>query len=462
MICEKENIEKTKKKEHIDKKARILPWLFFSLIILTTVWIRYNSLDIPLERDEGEYAYGGQILLQGIPPYKKLYNMKFPGIYAVYAVLMYLFGQTHTGIHFALLFVNLIATIFVYMIARKLYGLTGALTAAASFAILSVGQPVQGIFANAEHFVILPVLVGIFLLLQTNTKSRKYLLFLAGFFLGIGFIIKQHGIFFILFGAIFLCFEAFWNNQDTAKIRKIILKKTGLFFLGVLIPYLLTCLLLYRAGVFAKFWFWTMKYVGSYTTQRSLSQAWSTLKISFSSIFTASPLLWLLAVTGVFLVFTYKDRKKLVFIIGLFLFSFLAVCPGGFFRPHYFVLVLPVSALLIGLTIDFLDRLPYKKDMQWLRQWFPITLAVISLTVSLYIQRDFLFKMSLNQIITKIYWPNPFNESLEIARKIKEDCKPNDTIAIMGSEPHFFFIQACIPPVVISTCTLLWKNMILL
>ena len=49
---------------------------------------------MPLERDEGEYAYAGQLMLQLIPPYQLAYNMKLPGIYAAYAVVLKLFGQT--------------------------------------------------------------------------------------------------------------------------------------------------------------------------------------------------------------------------------------------------------------------------------------------------------------------------------------------------------------------------------
>jgi len=46
---------------------------------------RLRLLNFPLERDEGEYAYAGQLMLQGIPPYQLAYNMKFPGTYAAYA-----------------------------------------------------------------------------------------------------------------------------------------------------------------------------------------------------------------------------------------------------------------------------------------------------------------------------------------------------------------------------------------
>ena len=84
-----------------------LPLAVLLLAVLAVIFIRIRLLTIPLERDEGEFAYGGQLMLQGIPPYKLFYNMKFPGIYAAYALIMALFGQTPAGIHFGLLLVNL-------------------------------------------------------------------------------------------------------------------------------------------------------------------------------------------------------------------------------------------------------------------------------------------------------------------------------------------------------------------
>ncbi|MGC1454185.1 MAG: hypothetical protein WA946_03240, partial [Nitrospirota bacterium] len=43
--------------------------LLLSTILLFVVIVRARLLDVPLERDEGEYAYMGQLLIQGIPPY---------------------------------------------------------------------------------------------------------------------------------------------------------------------------------------------------------------------------------------------------------------------------------------------------------------------------------------------------------------------------------------------------------
>jgi len=43
-------------------------WLALAVIIIFVAAIRIRLLQIPLERDEGEFAFMGQLLLQGIPP----------------------------------------------------------------------------------------------------------------------------------------------------------------------------------------------------------------------------------------------------------------------------------------------------------------------------------------------------------------------------------------------------------
>lgn len=78
-------------------------------------------MDVPLERDEGEYAYAGQLILQGVPPYRLAYNMKLPGTYAAYAGIMAVFGQTVRGIHLGLLLVNLAAAALLFLLGRRLF-----------------------------------------------------------------------------------------------------------------------------------------------------------------------------------------------------------------------------------------------------------------------------------------------------------------------------------------------------
>src|SRR5215471_18312224 len=83
--------------------VRFWPWLAVLLILLFIAFIRFRLLDMPLERDEGEYAYAGQLIMQGIPPYELAYNMKMPGTYLAYALGMAAFDQTCAGVHVTLM-----------------------------------------------------------------------------------------------------------------------------------------------------------------------------------------------------------------------------------------------------------------------------------------------------------------------------------------------------------------------
>ena len=87
----------TDKIESHNRPLRIAWRALAAPVLGLTIASRIRLLGIPLDRDEGEYAYAGQLTLQGIAPYKLAYNMKFPGTYAAYAVMMSIFGQTIIG-----------------------------------------------------------------------------------------------------------------------------------------------------------------------------------------------------------------------------------------------------------------------------------------------------------------------------------------------------------------------------
>src|SRR6478735_5365534 len=148
-------------------KALRLGWCILAVIVFGfVIAIRIRLLEVPLERDEGEYAYAGQLILQGIPPYKLAYKMKFPGTYAAYALIMSIFGQSIHAIHIGLLLINVATIALIFLVGRRLINTMAGVTAAASYAVLSVSPSVLGLAAHATNFVILPVLGGILLLLK--------------------------------------------------------------------------------------------------------------------------------------------------------------------------------------------------------------------------------------------------------------------------------------------------------
>src|SRR5437588_5849532 len=210
-----------------DKVLRIA-WLVLAVAVFgLIVAIRIRLLGIPLERDEGEYAYSGQLLLQGIPPYKLAYSMKFPGTYVAYAIAMFLFGQTITAIHLGLLLVNSATSVLIFFVGKRLLNSTVGIAAASNYALLSLSPSVLGLAAHATHFVVLPMLGGAFLLLKEQNRSGVGRPFVSGLLMGLGLLMKQPGLFFVLFGATYLFLS---DVRAGVLLRNIILRQ--LVFVG--------------------------------------------------------------------------------------------------------------------------------------------------------------------------------------------------------------------------------------
>ena len=130
-----------------------IAWALLAVALIFAVYVRVRLREFPLERDEGEFAYAGQLILQGVPPYKLAYNMKLPGTYIAYAALMAVFGQTTAGIHLGLLAVNLATIVLLYRFVRELFDPFSAGMAAVAYSILSVSPAMLGMAAHATHFV---------------------------------------------------------------------------------------------------------------------------------------------------------------------------------------------------------------------------------------------------------------------------------------------------------------------
>lgn len=238
---------------------RFWPWAVVVIVIIFTAAIRIRLLEAPLERDEGEYAYAGQLILQGIWPYQapSLYKYKMPGIYFIYALVLAIFGQTQAGVHTGLLFTNIGAIIILFLIARKLFDNVAAVTTAAIYAVLSMNPFVQGVFAHAEHFVVLSAAWGILILLGALEPYKWWKVLLSGLLFGLAFVIRQHGAAFVVFGGLYLLVNRF--RRPEARWSKIV-SSFAVFCLGAAVPLVMTCAVFLIVGVFDKFWFWTFVY----------------------------------------------------------------------------------------------------------------------------------------------------------------------------------------------------------
>jgi len=414
-------------------------WHFVVLLAVIVFFgaIRWRLLDMPLERDEGEYAYAGQLMLQGIPPYQLAYNMKLPGTYTAYAAILAVFGQTARGIHLGLLLINAVSVILLYVVTARLFGALAGTIAGTSYALLSTHQSVLGFAAHATHFVVLAALIGLILLLRASETGGTAFFFWSGLTFGIAFLMKQPGILLGAFAFFYLAVQCWAKNKREGAPSA---KKLGVFLLAGVLPFALTCALLYRADVFQNFWFWTFSYASRYATIVPLRLVSYILTNSFSPILRFTPWLWALALAGVSTVFWDPTvRRHAVFVFGLLVFSCAAVCPGLYFREHYFVLMMPAVAILIAVAITSAIRLLTTKfTFRWLHV-LPVLVFVAAWALAIQSNAGFYFKLTPVQASRLCYPANPFLEAAPIAEYLRQHTAPTDTIMVFGSEPEIYF-----------------------
>jgi hypothetical protein len=407
--------------------------LVIVLVIFALTRIRLRNM--PLERDEGEYAYAGQLMLQGEPPYKLAYNMKLPGTYAAYAVMMAAFGQTVAGIRIGMLVVLLGNTLLVFFLGRRLFGLLAGTVAAASYTVLANRLTTVSLNGHATHFIALMALAGTLLLLHAMKTQGTLALFGSGVLFGLAFLMKQHGIMFAMFGFFFWAWIT-WK-QDAGWLR--LASRGSALAAGMALPFLVTCLIIWRAGAFHQFWFWTVSYGAAYEREVKFSEGWRYFRAALSRV--ARPLnIWLPAALGLTALFwDRRGRQHKVLLLSFVLFSFLAVCPGLFFRPHYFLVLLPAVALLAGLGISAPYEYLRVRKVSPAVALIPIALFVLSYLSALRGQRKYLFKMDPLHVHREMYTGDGFPEAVAVGDYIREHSSNQDRVAVLGSEPEIYF-----------------------
>lgn len=404
------------------------------LIALLFGAIRFRLRNMPLERDEGEYAYSGQLLLQGIPPYKLAYNLKLPGIYVAYASMLAVLGETPAGIHLGLLLLNAVSSILIFLLASHLFGGLAGVVSAATYSLLSASASVMGFEAHATNFVVLPALLAVLCLLRGLRSHQRWLFLACGFLCGIAFLMKQHGVFFALFCFAYLI-RAEWQENRKASDVSI----DALFLaLGFLLPYAITCLLLYRAGVFRQFWLWTVDYAGEYS-KMGLRRGVRAFLENFGAILRANAVVWTIAFVGLTSwAWNRRARNHLYFTATFLLFSLLALCPGAYFRPHYFILLLPAAALLTGLAVSSAAETLAEHGNRRLAL-IPVMIFLAAFGWSVLSQRILYFSLDPYTAINVTYGSNPFVAAWQTADYIRQSSSEKARIAVLGSEPEIYF-----------------------
>jgi hypothetical protein len=418
-------------------KSRVWAWLAVAVVVTAAAAIRLRLLDVPLDRDEGEYAYFGQLLIEGVAPYAQAYNLKLPGIYGVYALVLAVFGQTPAGIRTGLILMTSATTVATYLLGARLAGSGVGVAAAALFAALSLNTKTLGIAAYAEHFALLPVVAGALLLWKAARERRPVALCTCGILFGLGLLVRQSAAPFVAGGAFYLLV----SGRDAPEPPRIGRgHAVAVFLAGAVVPIALTCVGLLAAGTLRTFWFWVFTYAPHY--QEDVSAGWENLVRTLGAVAPSASVALALAAIGLGATLRDGRRDRRAFVLILAASSLLGTMMGLQFRPHYFLIAAPVMALLASLGLVAFTELPAVWPSGELRRVLPYAVLVAALGQPLYASRAVLFELAPVQVSRAIYGRNPFPESVEVARYIRDHSAPSDLVAVVGSEPQIYFYSS--------------------
>jgi len=259
----------------------------------------------------------------------------------------------------------------------------------------------------------------------------------GGVLFGIGLGIKPNCLFFTAFAGLYLLFCLIRQRPFDWRV---FIGKGALFAFGVLLPFALVFLAFWRFELLKMYLFWRFELTREYASALPISAGLEILKLRIPYVVRPTALVWVMAAIGLIVpVWNRKTRERIVFTAGLVFFSVLAACAGFYFRPHYFQFLVPAGALLAAIGADWIYDIIIRRRWVLSAKLKPVILVLIIMFYPVYQQRNYLFNMSPTEVSRSSYGINPFPESLEIARFIKENSTAEDKIAVLGSEPQIYF-----------------------
>ena len=236
-------------------------WILFGIMMLCVLVIRMNFLSIPFERDEGTYTYFGQLVLDGKIPYIDFYEMKLPGIYYCYALIISIFGPTLEGTHTGFLVINLLTIYFMFRVGSLWFNKQTGLIIATAFAVLAMNPFVSGFTTQSEHIIAFFVSTALLVMIKGLQKESLLFYFFTGMLFCSTMLIKQNGVFFVLFGCLAITSHYLLNKGLDYKNALI----SGLVFTGgVLAPLIIVVSIITLQGAMTEFLYWIYEHPKAY------------------------------------------------------------------------------------------------------------------------------------------------------------------------------------------------------
>jgi len=414
--------------------ARIaLAWLVLGACAF--VALRAPLVSLPLERDEGEYAYIAWRMEQGDVPYRDAFDQKPPGIFVAYRLAFALFGRSPEAIRLFLGLWSAVTAGVLYGLVRALAGPLAAAGAVLVFCALSADPRLGAAAANTEAFLWLPCVLALWLCLRGGlggTRAAGAVAWAgAGAASAVAVAFKQVALTNAAFIAVLACALPAAAGPKRVPLR---IAALGAGALAVVLPIVGVFAAVGAFDAFADaVWLHNLEYAG----RRSLAEGFDNLRYALGEQAPSLAPVWVLAAGGLLGPVAAGGRARAV-LAGWLGASLLGVAVGLQFRPHYFLQALPALAASAGVGLAAAVHVAGASGGR-AAAGVAAVLAVAVVGAPALANRAVLTAETPKAAAREIWGLNPFPEAVTIARHIARTSAPDETVFVVGSEPEILF-----------------------
>ncbi len=321
---------------------------------------RLGALDVPLERDEGAYAYIAAQWRSGLIPYRDVFDHKPPLVYLVYAAVLTVRDQSPEAVRLAASVYFLGAVLAVWLLARAVLPPALALLATALFAALGSSHLIEGTDLNTEHLLVLPATLACYLALVAVRRQAPALAGLSGALLACAIAAKPVGALVALPVALAYVWSPAPTDRRLPRGALTLAAVAGLLVgLGPWLLYfalhgalgdLLYAVVVYNGAYAAEgLRTWLDDEAGQAGLRRFARPLW--LPVGYAPLFGVAALV-------AACVRPRGRRPGLLVVVAYFLVSWAGARLAGRNFPHYFVPALPGLAVLVAYAVGQVWRPP--------------------------------------------------------------------------------------------------------
>jgi hypothetical protein len=394
-------------------------WTILSLagMVLFFILLRWNSINIPLVRDEGEYAYSGWLLGQNIMSYAHAFMQKPPMIIYTYWVASLLDPAAYWPFRLLAYIFAASATGLLGFVAYKEFGRWVGLAAMWIVIPMILLPGIQQFTANTEQFMLLPLMGVLTFYILRKGKGNAWHWFLAGVCAALTILYKPTALPILSFLFIVWTVETWLNNKDIKEVvNKVLFGISGAILASLLI---VGYFLAHDGG---RSLFECVVNFNRYYNQFSLDAFVG----YFGNFWKHWWILFLLAAW-----FVISRPLRWWFYAGLMVVAVLSTYCSKY--EHYYIVIMPFWALISAVAInDVAEKFAEKPE------WLKFVLILVVVGVVSWPDKDFIF-LSPEEFQTLKYQENSFSESPIVAKRVAELTSPGDYVYVAGSEPQILY-----------------------